>query len=126
MYVRVEFLTVVINRFAYVFLSGSRYTYSCNCSSSTTPEPASLAPTMQPTSKPPLRGASSSSPMARSESWGQVTWDRRRHHQGGLCENHCSNHGTCKLNNNCKCFTGLEGEPEWTSPDCSHHNGKME
>lgn len=60
-----------------------------------------------------------SAPTYASESWGQIIWDKRRHRNGGLCENHCSNHGTCEKNNNCKCFTGLDGEPEWTGPDCS-------
>eukprot|EP01042_Synura_sphagnicola_P009998 gene9998-12838_t len=38
---------------------------------------------------------------------------------GGLCENQCSGHGTCEQNYNCKCYTGLDGEAEWTGPDCS-------
>jgi hypothetical protein len=70
-------------------------------------------PSGQPTSVP------SSAPSYKAESWGQVTWDKHRHRQGGLCENHCSNHGTCEVNMNCKCFTGLDGQPEWTGPDCS-------
>lgn len=60
-----------------------------------------------------------SAPTFAAEGWGQITWDKRRHRNGGLCENHCSNHGTCEKNSNCKCFTGLDGEPEWTGPDCS-------
>lgn len=68
-------------------------------------------------------GASSDAPTGAPtyaiEGWGQITWDKRRHRNGGLCENHCSNHGTCEKNSNCKCFTGLDGEPEWTGPDCS-------
>lgn len=71
--------------------------------------PAALLPTQVPTSAPTYA----------KESWGQITWDKRRHRTGGLCENHCSNHGTCEKNNNCKCFTGLDGEAEWTGPDCS-------
>jgi hypothetical protein len=63
--------------------------------------------------------APTSAPTYMAESWGQIIWDKRRHRNGGLCENHCSNHGTCEKNNNCKCFTGLDGEPEWTGPDCS-------
>jgi len=63
--------------------------------------------------------APTGAPTFASESWGQITWDKRRHRNGGLCENHCSNHGTCEMNNNCKCFTGLDGEAEWTGPDCS-------
>lgn len=69
----------------------------------------SLAPTLFPTSMPTLN----------EESWGQISWDKKRHRMGGLCENHCSNHGTCEMNNNCNCFVGLDGEPEWTGPDCS-------
>lgn len=63
--------------------------------------------------------APTSAPTFAAEAWGQIIWDKRRHRNGGLCENHCSNHGTCEKNNNCKCFTGLDGEPEWTGPDCS-------
>jgi hypothetical protein len=70
-------------------------------------------PSGQPSQNP------TSSPTYHKESWGQMTWDKKRHRAGGLCENHCSNHGTCEANNNCKCFTGLDGEPEWTGPDCS-------
>ena len=73
----------------------------------------STSPSSVPTTMP------TSAPSYKAESWGQVTWDKRRHRHGGLCENHCSNHGTCENNNNCKCFTGLDGEPEWTGPDCS-------
>ena len=51
--------------------------------------------------------------------WDQTIWDKKRHRSAGLCENHCSGHGTCELNNNCKCFQGLDGEDEWTGPDCS-------
>jgi len=79
------------------------------------------SPTSQPSSNPSGQPTTvpSSAPSYKAESWGQITWDKRRHRQGGLCENHCSNHGTCENNNNCKCFTGLDGEPEWTGPDCS-------
>ena len=49
----------------------------------------------------------------------QVTWDKRRTRKGGLCENRCSGHGTCEVNQNCVCYKGLDGEAEWTSPDCS-------
>jgi len=63
--------------------------------------------------------APTSAPTFSNEGWGQITWDKRRHRNGGLCENHCSNHGTCEKNSNCKCFTGLDGEAEWTGPDCS-------
>eukprot|EP01032_Pedospumella_encystans_P011658 gene11658-13544_t len=36
-----------------------------------------------------------------------------------MCGNFCSGHGLCLKNNNCKCYNGLDGEPEWTGPDCS-------
>lgn len=36
-----------------------------------------------------------------------------------MCDNHCSAHGSCQVNNNCACFLGLDGEAEWTGPDCS-------
>ena len=81
-------------------------------------------PTTQPSSKPTTptgqpTGMPSSAPTYKAEAWGQVTYDKRRHRQGGLCENSCSHHGTCEKNVNCNCFTGLSGEPEWTGPDCS-------
>jgi sugar lactone lactonase YvrE len=79
-------------------------------------------PTVSPTCVPTITHPSSmpsSAPSYKAEAWGQVTWEKRRHRQGGFCENHCSNHGTCETNLNCKCFTGLDGEPEWTGPDCS-------
>merc|ERR1711916_288495 len=31
----------------------------------------------------------------------------------------CSGHGSCVVNQNCLCYTGMDGEPEWTGPDCS-------
>jgi len=78
-------------------------------------EPTSIpsSPSGQPTGMP------SSAPSFMAEGWGQITWDKRRHRQGGLCENSCSGHGTCELNNNCNCYLGLDGEAEWTGPDCS-------
>ena len=48
-----------------------------------------------------------------------MVYDKRRTRSGGLCENHCSGHGTCEMNNNCLCYNGPSGEPEWTGPDCS-------
>ena len=36
-----------------------------------------------------------------------------------MCENQCSGHGTCEKNANCRCHAGLDGEAEWTGPDCS-------
>ena len=81
-------------------------------------------PSTQPTSQPSNpsgqpSGSPTSAPTYHKESWGQVSWEKKRHRSGGLCENHCSNHGTCETNNNCKCFNGLDGEAEWTGPDCS-------
>lgn len=43
----------------------------------------------------------------------------RRVRTNGVCENQCSGHGECLFNYNCKCYNGLDGEPEWTGPDCS-------
>lgn len=60
-----------------------------------------------------------STPTYTTESWGSITWDRKRFRAGGLCENQCSGHGTCEANVNCNCYTGLDGNPEWTGPDCS-------
>ena len=69
---------------------------------------------MQPSTEP------SSAPSYVARSWGMVVQDsRKRHRQGGQCDNGCSMHGTCEKNYNCKCYTGLTGEPEWTGPDCS-------
>jgi len=78
-------------------------------------------PSGQPSGKPTIFPTSlpTSAPSYTKEAWGQVVSDKKRHRMGGLCENHCSNHGTCEMNSNCKCFTGHSGEPEWTGPDCS-------
>lgn len=77
------------------------------------PTPTPTTPTASPTSQP------TSAPSYIEESWGQSTYDKKRHRMGGLCENHCSFHGTCEMNKNCNCFKGLDGEAEWTGPDCS-------
>ena len=37
----------------------------------------------------------------------------------GMCPRACSGHGDCTKNNNCKCYVGIDGEPEWTGADCS-------
>jgi hypothetical protein len=78
-------------------------------------EPTSVptSPTGQPTSIP------SSSPSFVEEPWGEYVWTEKRHRKAGMCENQCSGHGTCEVNGNCKCFAGLDGEDEWTGPDCS-------
>jgi hypothetical protein len=60
-----------------------------------------------------------SSPTFVSEEWtqsGQMVWGRKRSRRGGLCENMCSGHGMCEVNQNCVCYKGLDGEPEWTGP----------
>jgi hypothetical protein len=78
-------------------------------------EPSSqptFSPSGQPTCNP------TSAPSYKTESYATV-WDKRRFRMGGLCENQCSGHGTCEFNYNCKCFTGLDGEAEWTGADCS-------
>lgn len=79
-------------------------------------------PSSQPTTEPsnqPNRSPTSA-PTLKAETWGEVVTDyRRRGRTGGLCDNHCSHHGTCEMNSNCNCFVGLDGEPEWTGPDCS-------
>merc|ERR1711976_940057 len=70
-------------------------------------------PSGQPTSIP------TSAPSYVEEPWGQITWDKRRHRQAGMCENQCSGHGTCEFNDNCRCYKGIDGEDEYTGPDCS-------
>ena len=81
-------------------------------------------PTGQPSGQPSGQptGQPTSQPSFHDEAWtvgGQDAWDVRRHRRAGMCENQCSGHGTCEFNDNCKCYTGLDGEPEWTGPDCS-------
>eukprot|EP00349_Pseudokeronopsis_sp_Brazil_P004997 CAMPEP_0202962216 /NCGR_PEP_ID=MMETSP1396-20130829/6314_1 /ASSEMBLY_ACC=CAM_ASM_000872 /TAXON_ID= /ORGANISM="Pseudokeronopsis sp., Strain Brazil" /LENGTH=302 /DNA_ID=CAMNT_0049682635 /DNA_START=59 /DNA_END=968 /DNA_ORIENTATION=+ len=73
----------------------------------------STVPSGQPTYNP------TSAPSYQADTSRQVVWDKRRFRMGGLCENQCSGHGTCEYNYNCKCYTGLDGEAEWTGPDCS-------
>jgi len=69
---------------------------------------------------PAVTQAPTSMPTFIAENYGQKTWDiKKRHRRGGLCENGCSGHGSCVVNQNCLCYTGLDGEPEWTGPDCS-------
>lgn len=36
-----------------------------------------------------------------------------------MCENQCSGHGICAKNANCRCFLGIDGDQQWTGPDCS-------
>jgi hypothetical protein len=78
-------------------------------------EPTSnpTSPTGEPT------GIPTSSPSYVEEPWGEYVWTEKRHRKAGMCENQCSGHGTCEVNGNCKCFKGLDGEAEWTGPDCS-------
>lgn len=77
------------------------------------PTAVPTSPTGEPTSIP------TSSPSFVEEPWGEYVWTEKRHRKAGMCENQCSGHGTCEVNGNCKCFTGLDGEDEWTGPDCS-------
>eukprot|EP00596_Hydrurales_sp_CCMP1899_P006842 CAMPEP_0119041476 /NCGR_PEP_ID=MMETSP1177-20130426/12258_1 /TAXON_ID=2985 /ORGANISM="Ochromonas sp, Strain CCMP1899" /LENGTH=392 /DNA_ID=CAMNT_0007007539 /DNA_START=174 /DNA_END=1352 /DNA_ORIENTATION=- len=80
----------------------------------------SMQPSRQPSSQPSTQPTSfpSSAPTYKAEAYA-TTFDKRRHRQGGLCDNSCSHHGTCEKNINCNCYTGLNGEPDWTGPDCS-------
>ena len=90
-------------------------------SANPSPHPSSH-PSDQPTSQPSQQPnqAPTGAPSFKAEPWGDLVTDgRRRRRTGGLCDNHCSHHGTCEMNSNCNCFVGLDGEPEWTGPDCS-------
>jgi hypothetical protein len=77
------------------------------------PTAVPTTPTGQPTGMP------SAQPSYIAEGWNEIAWDKRRHRQGGLCAHSCSGHGSCEKNVNCRCFKALDGEPEWTGPDCS-------
>jgi hypothetical protein len=77
------------------------------------PSGVPTSPSGQPT------GIPTSSPSYVEEPWGEWVWTEKRHRKAGMCENQCSGHGTCEVNGNCKCFAGLDGEDEWTGPDCS-------
>jgi len=77
----------------------------------------SKQPSNQPSSQPSTRP--SSAPSITEESWGETTWDMKRTRSGGLCENGCSGNGICKINANCDCYVGLDGEKAWTGADCS-------
>jgi len=81
-------------------------------------------PSGEPTSNPTNptgepSGVPTGAPSYVEESWGQITWDKKRNRKAGMCENQCSGHGTCEFNDNCRCYTGIDGEPEWIGPDCS-------
>ena len=69
-----------------------------------------------------LHGPTSAPTFVREE-WtqiGEITWSgKRRTRKGGLCENLCSGHGICEVNQNCVCYVGSHGEPEWTGPGYS-------
>jgi hypothetical protein len=86
----------------------------------TTPTPTAL-PTVAPTAPTPTpTHLPTSMPTMTAESYGQVTWDyKKRHRRGGLCENRCSGHGSCVVNQNCLCYENLDGKPAWTGADCS-------
>lgn len=102
--------------------------FAAGTSSPPTGQP-SMHPSKQPTGQPSTQPSShpttqpsqspTGSPTINPEVWGEVVQDKKRTRKGGLCENHCSHNGVCTFNNNCQCFTGLNGESEWTGPDCS-------
>lgn len=85
----------------------------------------SSTPSFQPTSKPSNAPSShpssrpSSAPTCTAEFWGEVIWDKKRYRRSGYCDNGCSGHGICNINNNCNCYTGLDGLKQWTGADCS-------
>jgi len=83
----------------------------------------SETPSSQPSSRPSTPSSQPStvpSSMPTIEEWEyQTTWDMNRYRKNGLCENHCSGHGSCIENINCECYKDLDGNPSWTGPDCS-------
>ncbi len=75
-------------------------------------------PTGQPSGQPTLNPTTHPTFIAEPEF--AKTFDRRRYRVAGMCENGCSGHGTCQVQNDrCTCFKGLNGEEEWTGYDCS-------
>jgi len=90
------------------------------------PPPITYEPTAKPTSEPTASPTASptirwptSAPTYNKQDWGEVVYDKRRVRTQGTCENKCSGHGDCKNNINCDCHVGLNGESDWTGPDCS-------
>jgi hypothetical protein len=50
----------------------------------------------------------------------QTVFDVRRYRDANVCENNCNGNGICNpLKGKCSCFKSLNGEEEWTGPDCS-------
>lgn len=77
-------------------------------------------PSRQPSSLPTTQPSFVPTSQPTLEEWEyQTTWDMNRYRKNGLCENHCSGHGTCSENINCECYKDLDGNPSWTGPDCS-------
>jgi len=91
----------------------------------------SICPSGEPSSEPSIIPSSAPSSIPSSiptsapsyvpEEWGlgQNVWDIKRNRRSGFCENLCSHQGTCEMNNNCKCYLGMNGEPAYTGADCS-------
>jgi len=81
---------------------------------------ATSAPTEVPTVSPTVSPTVLPTSMPSQHEWAyQTIWDNNRWKKNGLCENSCSGHGTCSINQNCVCYTDMDGEPSWTGPDCS-------
>lgn len=72
----------------------------------------SISPAEAPTSMPSNRKLPTSSD--------PTVHTKKRSRAGGLCENGCSGHGTCKKNKNCECFS-RNGEKIHTGADCSQY-----
>eukprot|EP01036_Dinobryon_divergens_P024957 gene24957-33456_t len=79
----------------------------------------SQQPSISPSSQPYLRPTSA--PSYKAQSYEVVDDRQRRRRVSGYCNNACSGHGLCSKNNNCECYLGIDGEPEWTGADCSLH-----
>lgn len=40
-------------------------------------------------------------------------------HINAYCPNGCSGHGSCGVNDQCTCYSRIDGEPAWIYADCS-------